>query len=59
MLAELDWIPVSRLLLLHITETPFLLLYPTTAITAQGQTLGGLERFCVSTKSLMSGTWSP
>lgn len=59
MLVEFDWIAVSRLLLLHIAETPFLLLYPTAAITAQGQTLEGSEGLCVSAKSLMSGTWSP
>lgn len=34
-LLELDWIAFSRMLLLHMAETPFLLLYPAAAIAAQ------------------------
>lgn len=58
-LVELDWIAVSRLLLLHMAKTPFLLLSPTAAIIAQGQALEGSEGFSLSTKSLGSSTWSP
>lgn len=46
LLVELDWIVASRMLLLHIAETPFLLVYPAAAIAAQGQTLEISEGFC-------------
>lgn len=55
-LGELGRIAVSRLLLLHIAEAPFLLLYPA---AAHGQTLEGSEGFCVSTKGLRSSMWFP
>lgn len=50
-LVELEWIVVFRSLLLHTAETPFLLLYPTTDVTARGQALEGSEGFSLSTKS--------